>query len=166
MEAPVVGEVIAGISAFKTMFDIAKSMKDLDDTVKRNAAVSDLWEQIFAAQSRYSEAVERVAELEKKLASFETWNAEKQRYELREVSTGVFAYTLKSGMEQGQPQHMLCANCYDHGERSTLQETQELIMRRRVHICPNCNSKFAMGAQIPRSAPGQAITDYDPFTGR
>ena len=33
-----VGEVITGLSAFKTMFDIAKAMKDMDDAVKRNAA--------------------------------------------------------------------------------------------------------------------------------
>lgn len=40
-----VAEVFAGISAFKTMFDIAKAMKDMDDAVKRNAAVFDLGEQ-------------------------------------------------------------------------------------------------------------------------
>jgi hypothetical protein len=49
-----VGEVIAGLGAFKTMFDIAKSLKDMNDTVNRNAAVAELWEQIISAQARYT----------------------------------------------------------------------------------------------------------------
>jgi hypothetical protein len=51
---------------------------------------------------------------------------EKARYQLREVNTGVFAYVPKQGMEQGEPFHMLCANCYERGEKSILQATQEL----------------------------------------
>jgi len=161
-----VAEVFAGIGAFSSMFNIAKSLRDMDNAIARNEAVSNLWEQIFTAQSRYAAAVEHIADLEKKLAAFETWDAEKQRYRLSEVSSGVFAYTLKPGMEQGQPAHMLCANCYDQGAKSALQETQELIMRRRVHLCPRCKTKLALGPPPPPTPVGQADMDYDPFTGR
>ena len=37
-----VGEIFAGISAFGEMLGIAKALRDMDDTVKRNAAVYDL----------------------------------------------------------------------------------------------------------------------------
>ena len=143
-----VAEVFAGIGAFKTMFDIAKSIKDLDDSVKRNAAVADLWEQIIAAQTRYSEAIEEKRELEEKLAALETWNAQKARYQLQQVTTGVFAYTMKLGMENGEPPHMLCANCYQRGEPSILQATTKIEGGRRIHSCPNpkCKATFAMAA--------------------
>ena len=42
-----VGEVFAGLSAFTSMFNIAKSMKDMNDAHIRNAAISVLWEHIF-----------------------------------------------------------------------------------------------------------------------
>ena len=149
-----VAEVFAGIGAFKTMFDIAKAMKNMDDAVKRNAAVADLWEQIIAAQTRYTAAVEQIRDLEEKLAKVEAWEGEKHRYELREVSTGVFAYTPKDGMAQGEPFHMLCAKCYEHREKSILQATQELRKARRVHRCPRCKSEYEMtGGQRPVPPP-------------
>ncbi len=43
-----VSEAIAGLGAFTQMFSIAKSLKDTNDTVVRNAAVAELWEQSLA----------------------------------------------------------------------------------------------------------------------
>lgn len=117
-----VGELFAGISAFNSMFSIAKSIRDIDDTVKRNAAVADLWEQIIAAQTRYTAAIERVRELEEELRRFETWEAEKQRYKLIELRKGLFAYSLKEGMEGGEQPHHLCASCYQNGFKSLLKQ--------------------------------------------
>jgi hypothetical protein len=39
-----VAEVFAGLGAFKTAFDIAKGLKDIDDATRRNAAVIELQE--------------------------------------------------------------------------------------------------------------------------
>src|SRR6266545_3168373 len=103
-----VSEVIVGLGAFKTMLDIAKSLKNMNDTVTRNAAVADLWEQIISAQARYAAAIEQVGALEKEVAHFETWEAEKQRYDLVEIATGVFTFLLKPSMQAGQPAHCIC----------------------------------------------------------
>jgi hypothetical protein len=117
-----VAEVFAGIGAFNSMFSIAKSPKDMNDVAVRNAAVSQLWEQIFTAQSRYSEAVEHIRELEAKLAKFETWESEKQRYTLKDVSgRGEFAYVIKSSEQRGEPTHAICARCYQQDKKSILQ---------------------------------------------
>ncbi len=115
-----VAEVIAGLGAFKTMFDIAKAMKDMDDAVKRNAAVFDLGEQIISAQARYTAALEEVRELKEKLSKLEAWEADKQRYKLTDVGRGVLAYALKEGMENGEPAHQLCASCYQAANKSML----------------------------------------------
>ena len=118
-----VAEVFAGLSAFKTMFDLAKALKDTDDAVKRNSAVTDLWEQIFTAQARYTAAIDRVAELEEKLARFETWDTESKRYELKQLISGVptFAYALKADAQPSEPFHCICANCYQRRLKSILQ---------------------------------------------
>lgn len=83
-----VGEVFAGLGALKTAFDIAKGLKDIDDATRRNAAVIELQEKILAAREAQSTLLDRVGQLEEKVTSFETWDAEKARYELRQLIRG------------------------------------------------------------------------------
>lgn len=116
----------------------------------------------IAAQSAL---LERVRELEAEKAKLQAWNAEKSRYRLQQVNAGVFAYVLKDDSSAGEPSHMICANCFERGEKSLLQATHQIKAGRRIHICPHCKAEFMVGA-IPRSGPIQAGTDFDPFTGR
>lgn len=81
-----VAEVFAGISAFKTMLDMAKALKDISDATHRNAAVIELQEQILAAQAQQSTLIERIRALEAEMATLQTWDAEKQRYELKQTT--------------------------------------------------------------------------------
>lgn len=165
---------IAGlVTSVRSAVEITKAMKDLSDANLIQTKVFELTREILAtqgyameAQSAQAELLRRIRELEEEKTKLETWSAEKSRYELREVSTGVYAYTMKPGMEQGQPFHMLCANCYDNGKRATLQATERLQARRRLHACSQCKTDYAMES-VPRSLPTQtrANTEYDPFSG-
>lgn len=143
-----VAEVITGLGAFKTMLDIAKSMKNMDDAVKRNTAVFDLGEQIIATQARYTAAVEQIRELKEKLAQFETWEREKQRYELTEVATGVFSLLLKPSMRSGQPPHCICAQCYEDRRKSILQITRNIYGSVTL-TCPRCKSEITAEESHP-----------------
>jgi hypothetical protein len=164
---------IAGLmTSMRSVVEITKAMKDVNDANIIQTKVFELTREIMAAQSCAMEAqmaqsalLERVRSLEEEKARLETWNTDKQRYEFREVSTGVFAYTPKSGMEDGQPFHMLCANCYDNGKRSSLQATEKLQARRRLHNCPQCKTDYAMEA-VPRAAVVVPEMKYDPFSRR
>ena len=86
-----VGEAFARLSALKTAFDLAKGLKDIDDTARRNTAVIELQEKLLIAQSAQAELLERIRTLEEKVANFETWDTEKQRYELKPFGNA-FAY--------------------------------------------------------------------------
>src|SRR5258708_7911008 len=79
---PMVAEVFAGFGALKTAFDIAKGLKDIDDAARRNAAIIELQEKILSAEQSQSALIERVHDLEKEVAGFEQWEAEKKRYAL------------------------------------------------------------------------------------
>lgn len=83
-------EFIAGLGLFKTMFDMAKGLKDINDAAIRNGAIVELLEKITSAQMQQSALLERIGELEKEIARFEAWEAEKQRYELKSLPPGVF----------------------------------------------------------------------------
>ena len=107
----VVAEAMMGVSAFKAAMDISKGIKDLDDRTRRNEAVIELQEKILGAQSAQSALIQAVGDLEKEVARLKAWDADKQRYKLAELRPGVVAYTLKEGMENGEPVHKLCTAC-------------------------------------------------------
>ena len=88
-------DIITGLGIFKTLFDSAKGLKDINDTAVRNTAVVELQEKILAAQAQQAALIEHVHELEKEVARFETWETEKQRYQLHDFGGRTFAYVLK-----------------------------------------------------------------------
>ena len=92
------------------------------------------------AQSEQSTLLERIRELEQKIADMEAWNIEKNKYQLTEINPGQFAYTLKNQTNSAEPQHMLCANCYNHNEKSILQSEIRYAGRHTVFFCQNCGS--------------------------
>lgn len=139
-----VGEVFAGLSAFKTMFDLAKRLKDIGDSTTRNAVAIELQEKILTAQTQQAVLIERVGELEARVAEFETWDSDKQRYQLTEYGHGAFAYALKEDMNNGEPPHRICAGCYQKRQISILQPTAELQNRIRVYVCNSCKAKVAL----------------------
>ncbi|WGJ14133.1 hypothetical protein QEV83_15975 [Methylocapsa sp. D3K7] len=135
-------EIFAGLSAFKTMFDMAKALQDIHDTTARDRAVIDLQKEILSAQSAQFSLVERIRALEKEVANFETWDAEKQQYELKDLGWSAFAYMLKPDARGTKPPHWICAHCY--GERRV-----EIIQRTRIKsgggggfFCPRCHNEL------------------------
>jgi hypothetical protein len=71
-----VAEVFAGLSAIKSV-----GLKDIHDATLLNSALIELQQKILDAQAAQSALVERISELDKVLASFERWDAEKKRYQ-------------------------------------------------------------------------------------
>ncbi len=61
-------------------------------------------------------------ELEQQLVSFQDWEAEKERYELRAIDGDSFVYMPKVGTDNGEPAHWLCANCFVKKQKSFLQK--------------------------------------------
>ncbi len=147
-----VAEVFAGLSAIKTAFDLAKGLKDIDDAARRNAAVIELQEKILAAREAQSTLLERISELEKKVASFEAWEREKQRYELQDIWRGSLAYVIKESVRGPEPSHNICANCYQRGHKRILQLRVRGIGKEL--FCSECNTAiFVGGVDYPRRHP-------------
>jgi hypothetical protein len=140
------GEVFAGLSAIKTAFDIAKGLKDIDDATRRNAAIIELQKELLAAQATQSDLVQRIGKLEEEVHRFETWEVEKQRYELNAFGTG-FAYIVKPEARGTEPVHQICANCYARGKKSFLAVVPSNTARQAlgmgtVYRCPECRAEI------------------------
>ena len=140
-----VGEALAGLSALKTAFDLAKGLKNIDDAVRRNAAVIELQEKILAAREAQSALLDRVSALEAEVTGFKTWEAEKQRYELKNVGFGAVAYMLKPNARGTEPPHWLCPNCYAKGQKAFFQSTGTTVARNTVYRCPTCSGFITVG---------------------
>jgi hypothetical protein len=137
-----VAEVFAGVSALKTALDIAKTLKTLDDAVRRNSAVMELQEKILNAQEAQAALVERESELKKRVAELEHWEGEKERYELKEIHVGVLAYVLKPAMANSEPPHKICANCYQNARKSILQSNGGSAIE--ILFCHGCKSELRL----------------------
>jgi hypothetical protein len=138
-----VAEVFAGLTALKTAFDIARGLKDIDDATRRHAAIIELQEKILAAQSEQASLVERVGELKSRVAQLEAWDRDKARYQLTDIGGGggLHAYTLRPGMENGEPPHNL---------KSILQPEARSPGRCDVLACNRCGSDlYLSGAPDP-----------------
>jgi hypothetical protein len=138
-----------GISVLKAAFDLAKGLKDLTDTARRNAAIIELQEKILTAQTAQSDAIDIVRMLEEKVASFETWEAEKKRYELKEFGRGAFAYALKPDAQGTEPAHQICPTCYESRRKSILQivpgnNARTALGIRPIYRCPACKTEVAI----------------------
>lgn len=139
-------ELMTGLAIFKSLFDTAKGLKDLNDATIRNAVSIELQEKILAAQQQQAALIQRVGELEKEMASFEAWQAEKKRYHLTDFGEGTFAYLLKSEMGNGEPSHRLCATCYEQGKKSILQTQGRDSFSRENAYCHLCKVIYPLGA--------------------
>lgn len=124
-ELEAVGAVAVSL---KPVIDLAKSLMDALGSGKGREQAVKLYGEILAAQERALAAnaaqatlIEEKRHMEKRLADLETWDREKQRYELVELSHGVFARRLKTQCACGEPIHPLCADCYSRGVPSILQ---------------------------------------------
>jgi len=149
---------IAGtVSALKGAMDISKAMIGLHDAQAMQTKVIELNSKILEAQSSAFSAnderttlIERVRDLEKEVATLKAWETEKQRYKLSQVAPGLTAYTMKEGMENGEPPHHLCANCYQKGQKRVMQTEHRNPGHATVLVCHDCGSDlYLSGPMFP-----------------
>ena len=150
-------ELLAGLGLFKSILDSAKGLKDINDAAVRNTAVIELQEKILAAQEQQMALAERVRELEEEVARYETWDTEKERYELTQVGDRrALAYTLKEGVESPEHPHQLCANCFTDGKKSILQEEVHSVGHAHILVCHHCGSEiYTSGMRRPEHSGGR-----------
>lgn len=133
-------DIPMALASLKTALDIAKGVKDLNDATSRQRASIELMEKIVTAQGAQSELIQEVRELETEVTRLKDWSADKARYELKDIGLGSIAYSVKAGMDNGEPPHSICANCYGKNKKSFLQRRQHVVGRAITMDCHECGS--------------------------
>lgn len=147
-------EFNGALQSFNTLKNLISANKSLSNYNELVAAVSEVYAKLITAQSvamasqeKQSTLTQRITELEKEIMQLKDWNREAERYQLTELTSGVFAYMVKSGMENGEPSHYLCANCFSQREKTILHLDDPGTMVRCFYFCPRCNGKFYVPSQ-------------------
>lgn len=137
-------EIVGAIESLKLAKDILKALFALKVTGEVQAQLTEIGNHLMSAQSAALDAQSqqqtmslRIRELEEQLIKFENWETEKQRYQLEQTKSGVFAYAVKESMQAGEPLHHICSNCYEDGVKSILQTEFVTGFGLRTK-CPRC----------------------------
>lgn len=145
-------ELSALIASLQGAKDIAQSMINVRDTeafqskvVEFQAAIIQTQAAAMVAQDECSALIERVRQLEKEVADMEAWETEKKRYELQEVGNRALTYVLKPECQGSEPIHCLCAQCYQHGQKSILQPETRSPGQTSWMACYECGADLCVG---------------------
>jgi hypothetical protein len=159
------GSISALATSLKTAADVTKAMVGLRDEAKLQSKIIELQGIILSAQaaalstqSSQLTLLQRISQLEKEMADMEAWDAEKKKYELKEISDGTFAYVLKEDAGTSEPAHWLCATCYQHGKKSLLQclsrdDSETIFKCQQCRSYVNVNWNYQPGRELYRSRP-------------
>ena len=142
-----IGSIAALTTSLQSAVEIAKAIMGLRDASAIQGKVIELQGVIMSAQASALSAqaeqftlMNTVRNLEAKMAQMENWNAERQRYELKAVFPGAFAYVVKPELQGTEPLHWLCATCYHNGKKSILQDFARMPNDKTWELfkCPSC----------------------------
>ena len=142
--------ISSGLASLKAATDIAGGLVNLRDTTKFQGAVVELQSKILAAQSDQFAMLQRIRELETKMAELQAWEAQKKRYQLRDYGGNTFAYELKASEANGEPAHRICPVCYEQGRRAILQFDFRTTQAQDKYACHACKSAFDFGIRQSR----------------
>jgi hypothetical protein len=143
----VVVDIMAGIGIFKSIYDSAKALKDINDPAIRNGAVVELQEKILTARDTQTVLLERISSLEKEVADFETWSIESLHYQKGRTPFGSIVFTLKPDANGAEPPHQICAHCYQNRKISFLHRIPRNnaatnLGKPEMLRCPECKEEF------------------------
>ncbi len=145
------------VQALGTLLKAANGLANYNEIV---AKVSEVNEKLMganavalAAQEKQSALSARVKELESEVTRLRDWSAEAERYETREVAVGVFAYLSKSETGKFQSAHKLCANCFNQGTKSLLQQQKVEVGRQLSLVCHRCKANIVFSYYVEQTLP-------------
>jgi hypothetical protein len=125
MDMGAIGGALASINAAR---DIAKTMIGLRDaellqakTIELNGLILQALGEAIEARQAEAAQINHIGHLEAEIARLKAWGTEKDRYELKQIDGGFFAYMLKPAERGSEPPHWLCATCYSQSQKGFLQ---------------------------------------------
>jgi len=138
-----------GLASFNHVTNLVKLMLNTRDGARDLSQWNNLQAEIASIQTGYLALTQQnmtlLAEkddLKKEIARFETWETERERYELKEVAPEVFAFVIKESAKGTEPIHWLCCHCYNQGKKEILCLSNPSHYEK-TYACHGCNKEIS-----------------------
>lgn len=142
--------IAAASTALKNAYEISKAALGLRDAALVQGKIIDLQREISAAlagaieaQTEHMAMLQRIGELEKELGRLETWETEKQKYELQPLGYDCFAYMLKPDARSSEPPHWVCAHCFRNRRVAEIVQNTFIQGEGHRYVCPSCKNRVS-----------------------
>lgn len=152
MDFSLIAGALGGVSS---SLAIAKAAIEVSDFVRASSAVADVTQklvdlqiQVIASNGAFMQLQQEHSALAQLVRELEEQAADRDRYELFELTAGVIVYRVKltphpAGAEHPvspEPMHYLCPRCFN-------QKTKAILQQRSVAalVCPECKNAFPTG---------------------
>lgn len=118
------GEVLTALKTagdtFKAIGEGTKALKGDGLPHELNTQLLRATEAALDARREQEELITRNRQLEEEVRQLREWDAEKVNYDLVKLDPGILMYRSKPGINSGEPEHNLCATCFNNGDKSFL----------------------------------------------
>jgi hypothetical protein len=138
----VLGKTAIALGMVKNAFALLKTLSgaspktEIDEKVfQLKSWVSSLQDSLIDMQLDYKQLLDVKERIEKELAKCREWEEEKAKYELVSLTDGLVAVRRKPALQGSEPQHYLCACCFEKGAKSFLLRTDANKPTYHCHAC-------------------------------
>ena len=138
-----------GLASFNHVTNLVKLMLNTRDGARDLAQWNNLQSEIASIQTGYLALTQQnmtlLAEkddLKKEITRFETWETERERYELKEVAPEVFAFVIKESSKGTEPVHWLCCHCYHQNKKEILCLSTPSYATKK-YVCHGCKEEIS-----------------------
>jgi hypothetical protein len=134
-------------AATKTLQELV----EVRDLVKFGDTFRKMHDEILAASAnalagyrRELELLDEIRSLKARMAEFEERKTQQERYELKPLGWGGYAYMLKPEARGTEAPHWVCTNCYANGKISIIQYGfKPKGATHMCYYCPSCNNELS-----------------------
>jgi hypothetical protein len=121
--------ITLALSSLKAAKEVIATIQNIRDFDKISIATTELKEHlietidsILSTKEQLLTFQDRITNLEQENNRLINWTAQKEKYTLKLIANGSFAYVNNESKENLQNSHKLCCNCFDKTIISTLQQ--------------------------------------------
>jgi hypothetical protein len=156
-----VSTISATLGALKTSIDFVRSAVAARDDAKIADALKDINDRIFQVQNAALQAQEKMSamrdeietlkdgkrQLGARVTDLEKNKSEREKYDLHELSKGVFVLAeIEPSDDSGSP-HYLCQPCMDNTSKKAVLQRKTSNFQY-VAACPVCKNEYATGEYV------------------
>jgi cell division protein FtsB len=154
MDFSVVSAAMSAITSAKTFGQSLLELRDFSQTAgivsQLNGELLKAQESLFNLSTQLNQLQQEHHDTERQLRDAQDRLAERGRYELFELSDGVFVYRSSQGNSAdgtGEPVHCLCQPCFDKGTKAVLRKNN--VPWGTITLqCPICKEAFPTGEYV------------------